>query len=276
MRLSVHIATRNRAGELYGLLTSLYMQTFKDWDLILLDESENPSINQKYIYDIISRMKLEGHGVKYIVNTLYKGISAARNLCLKNDDWNDWCVRIDDDSVCEEDYLKKLVQTLETCAGKKVGAVGGLVPPLGSPPMFMSSEKMTVFNRIEFNEEAGTVSVADDGGYNYTPNKILPSHHLRSSFMFNKAAALEVGGFPEDQGGMIGWREETKFSMLLVWAGYELITNTNIICWHEQAMSGGGRQSNYPEYRDAHERHFVRWALRKWKQEGKKYGESVN
>lgn len=274
MRVSLHVATKNRCGELYGLLTSIYFQTHKDWDLIIVDESESSAIANKYISDLINRMKFEGHGVKYIPNHLCKGISAARNLCLKADDWNDLCVRIDDDSICAVDYLEKLIETYKAMSvHERVGAVGGIVPPLGNPSVVMDSTKIEMFNKIEFKEEEEKVFVGDDGGYQYFPNKIIPSQHLRSSFLFDKAAALEIGGFPEDQGGLIGWREETKFSMNLIWAGYKLYTDTSAICWHEQAMSGGGRQFNYPEYRNAHEDHFNRWAFRKWRRELKKYGE---
>ena len=276
MRITCQICSRNRCGELYGMLSSLYVQDFKDWDLIIVDESEIPSMNYKYIYDIITRMKHEGHGVKYLSNQLRKGISHARNLALKEDTWNEWAVRIDDDSILAVDYLSKLVKVAEDKLkeGIKLGAVGGLVPPLGAPKVYLDSSKLKVFNELRFTEnpaEEITVEVSDDGGYSYHPDKILPSHHLRSSFLFSNKAALEVGGFPEDQGGMIGWREETKFNMLLVWNGYKLFTDTSALCFHQRSNSGGGRMDNYAEYVELQEAHFQRWAVRKWKKEGKKY-----
>ena len=277
MRITVSIASRNRCGELYGMLSSLYQQDFQDWDLIIVDESENPSMNYKYIYDIITRMKHEGHGVKFLSNQLRKGISNARNLALKEDNWNDWSVRIDDDSIIDKSYLSKLVKVAEDKLKKgiKLGAVGGIVPPLGAPQIYRNSNKIKVFNQLHFIENPNkttTVQVDDDGGYSYHPDKIISSHHLRSSFLFSNKAAREVGGFPIDQGGMIGWREETRFCLSLVWAGYKLFTDTSAVCWHQRSNSGGGRMSNYGEYVALQEEHFQRWAVRKWKKEGNKYG----
>jgi len=277
MRITCQIATRNRCGELYGMLASLHQQDFKDWDLIILDESETPSINYKYVYDLITRMKHEGHGVKFLSNQLRKGISNARNLALKEDNWNEWAVRIDDDSIIDKNYLSKLVAVAEDKLKKgiKVGAVGGVVPPLGAPQIYRNSKKIKVFNEIKFiesSENSITVQIDDDGGYSYHPGKVIPSHHLRSSFLFNVKAAREINGFPLDQGGMIGWREETKFSMKLVWAGYKLFTDTSAVCWHQRSNSGGGRMSNYAEYVSLQEAHFQKWASRQYKKNKKKYG----
>ena len=130
MRVSVHILTKDRPVELYGLLVSLLNQTYDDWDLAIVDESANPVMNAfPSIKTLFAGIKLAGHNLIYQHNILSKGIAAARNDAIKLDNMNDWCCRIDDDSILDKDYLFLLIDSIT----KGVGAIGGLVPTFGVP-----------------------------------------------------------------------------------------------------------------------------------------------
>jgi GT2 family glycosyltransferase len=230
----------------------------------------NPPIYQfKHINDIIARIKLEGHLVQFIPNDIRNGIAYARNRALYADRWNDLIVRIDDDSYCEPDYLERLVRLYEekTNEGIKVGGVGGIVPPLGAPEFIRDGGKIARFNRVEISDKE--VDVGDDGGYYYSPNAKVESDHLRSSFLFSKKAALEIGGNALETGS-IGWREETIFCMKMKWLGYSLFTDTAAICWH-LAAPYGGRNRAAPEQHALVEDYFKRWAKREYERHGKTY-----
>ena len=266
-RLSVHVATKNRAGELYGLLASLYNQSFKEWDLIIVDESDVSSLNAKYNRDILRRMRCEGHCVKYYQNDLRKGIANVRNLCIKNDDLNNLCVRIDDDSILDINYLNELKKTYDYSNNRKwsIAAVGGIVPVLGAPE-FNRELKKEIFNEIIFDIKKKNITITDDGGYSYSGDDgNYVSHHLRSSFLFRKDYAKEVDNFSIDIGGMIGWREETDFCMKLIQKGYKLITNAQAKCWHQQASYGGARTPDYAVTMRINENHFQKKWLREHK-----------
>ena len=286
-RLSVHVCTYNRVGEFGMLLSSLRFQTFKDWDLVIIDQSETPSKNYKQISDILTRLKLDGHGVKYVIDQLRKGISATRNKAVMEDPWkNEYIVRLDDDSFCEIDYLERLMKIVtkgcddyvetgecehERKEGEckfsmmgfveKIGAVGGIVPLLGSPNIIRDTRFLkNNFDEIIYND--GRITVTDNGGYSWLPNKVLLSHHLRSCFLFRRSAWEKVNGFSEDMGGSIsGFREETDFSIKLAQAGYFLLLDTGAKAYHMPAMTGGARGTNQEEYRNAlaiNEEHFQR------------------
>jgi len=242
MRVSVHIATRDRATELAQLLTTLRMQTFKDWDLVIVDGSKpSPLENTKFVKDCLNRLSCEGHGIQYITEDVPLGVCQARNRALFEDKWEvDKIVRIDDDSILEPDYLQRLH---DLSRGNNIGGVGGVVPQWAAPPAYRNPDVLKgIFNQVKFNK--GKLEMSDDGGYQYTPNTILPSHHLRSSFMFNRKAALEVKGFSTEY-GTVGFREETDFCLKLLMKGYRLLTDTGAIAWHNTCQSGGVRSPDY-------------------------------
>ena len=253
------------------LLTSLYYQTFKNFDLIIVDgNKENPIRNQKYISDILLRFKVRGHGVKYIIEDVRKGISAARNLAVREAFPSEFHCRIDDDSVLEPDYLEKLHYMLskKIVSPDKielVGIAGGIVPYYGAPSIYRNSNLLgSLFETIKY--EDGRINVTDNGGFQWMPNKIMLSHHCRSSFAFRYSAWKKVNGFSEDMGGMIsGFREETDFAIKIAYEGYKIMTDTSATAWHIRSGTGGVKpetnnpmeyQQQYSEAVQINEEHF--------------------
>ena len=227
------------------------------------------------VIDLIMRFKLDGHGVKYLRDESGKGIGRSRNVAIENDDWNDWCIRVDDDSIMDKEYIETLVNTY-TCLeaecdaelhklDRKIGAIGGVVPLLGQPILRLNPPK--IFNEFKFTEN--DVEIGDIGGISYYGHEPLVSHHLRSSFLFNKKAAIEVGMHPENLGSS-GFREETDFCAKLLVAGYTLFTIPDAIDWHIQAPTGGVR-IDYNEYARQCQANtdWLKKRLLRWHGEGK-------
>lgn len=245
MRISVQIATRDRATELAQLLTSLQSQTFKKWDLIIVDGSQpQPLIAFKFIKDAITRIQCENHGVQYIKEEIPLGVCQARNRALYEDKFeNPVIARVDDDAILAPNWLEKLSELMTR---KNTGAAGGIVPMWSAPPIIRNTKCLNgIFNRVTFKD--GKLSkLSDDGGYHYHPNMILHSHHLRSCFLFTRKAALDVKGFPTGYGSS-GFREETDFSIKLLMNNLHLWTDTSAIAWHNLCPSGGVRATDYLE-----------------------------
>ncbi len=265
--VSINILTKNRIMEFYGLLVSLRNQTYKNWNLVVIDESSPPVIQHKTVLDLMTRMKLEGHFVKYIHhNVSWMNIGKCRNEAIQHSP-DELICRIDDDSICEKDYLEKLVKHITS--KEDIGAVSGIVPVLGAPEMIKEPPK--IFNKVTFDKE-GKVSIADDGGHFYDP-KVLPAQHLRSSFMFKKSVAMKAGLHPLEY-GPTGYREETDFSLRIAYAGYKMLVDTGAICWHVQCPSGGGRVTDAAKRAEMNENHFIRKFKRLFKQKGNPYEEA--
>lgn len=272
-RLSVHIVSKDRPTELAICLTSLYNQSFKDWDLIVVDDcSRIPYSKHYYIHSIINRMKYDGHGVKFLRNEVSNGVAAARNTAVDVDNWNEYCVRVDDDSLMDVDYLQRLYDivtgevSFEGVKPSEIGGVGGVVPNLVSPEHCRDSNLFDVFNKITYSPD-GELSFADDGGLTYIPGGVMLSHHLRSSFLFRKSAFKAVGGFPGFL-GHVSFTEETWFCLKLLYEGYVLLTDTDAKCWHLRSPGGGCRASDYKEQVEAAREKFSYHFKNRFKREG--------
>jgi len=258
VRVSVEIATKDRVGEIYGCLVSLYAQSFTDWDLVIVDDSTDPLRNVKYVKDLLFRMKYEGHGVRYIHNAgPKKGVCWARNKAAQSAfGVPKYHVRVDDDSIMAVNFLQKLVETAERLEseGHKVGGVGGIVPPIGEP--ITELDVPVVFNEVVFTD--GSIQVADDGGYGYFDSEPVKSHHLRSSFLFTHEAFLATGGHSEHYGSVYAFREETDFCFKLKNAGFELFTVPSAICWHGASPFGGSRSPQQAQAVRVNDEYFQR------------------
>ena len=88
--------------------------------------------------------------------------------------------------------------------------------------------------------------VGDDGGCEYTPDAVLPAHHLRSSFIFRKDVHDKVGKHPTEF-GKTGFREESDLTMRMRFKGYDLFTDTAAKAWHLRTQSGGVRYQDYSQ-----------------------------
>lgn len=247
-RVSIQVLNSNRVGELDILLTSLISQSYEQWDLIILDESQTPVINHKHINDLITFIKCRGHGVIYKYQVAIYNIGKNRNECFKNDKFeNEIIIRIDDDSLLDKDYIRLLVETYKDLKSKgvKVGAVGGIVPLVGAVPTYKNVPE--IFNKVELDKEGNIIKLGDDGGFDYLEDKVVESHHLRSSFLFTRESFKAVNGHPLEY-GFNGYREETDFSFKLIMiGGYKLFTRTGAKCYHLQA-GGGSRNFSQEQY----------------------------
>lgn len=255
-RIGVHILTRNRHNYLAALLSSLLTQSHRNWDLYILDNNDdgNEIGRNHLIVSLVKKMTFCKHKVGIVRSdpTLRKNIGKSRNILIDADE-NKWCCRIDDDSILNTNYLFRLWQVVRNMPNENIGAVGGVVPTLFLPQMYKYPPK--IFNKIvrttvpetyiELSKKYPDVEgfkdeneiyynigePIDDGAYCYAPgDNIIPSHHLRSSFLFNREALIAVGGHPSSDD--TGFREETITSIKLLEKGYKLYTNTQAVAWH--------------------------------------------
>lgn len=99
MKFSMILATLNRSFEINLCLESLLNQSYKDYEIIIVDQSEDNE-TQKVV------KRLNSEIIKYIhINK--KGLSNARNCALKYVSGDYFCL-IDDDAYYPENYLEIL------------------------------------------------------------------------------------------------------------------------------------------------------------------------
>jgi len=283
-RMSIQILSRQRNGYLAVLLHSLLEQTHTNWDLCILDNNDEPYLvsNDHLCMSVLRKLMFHKHAVNIIRSTdesIKTNIGLSRNVLLEANKDYKWSVRIDDDSILDVHYLERLWSVIVDRPKETIGAVGGVVPSYAQVDLYKYPPK--IFNKIvpsdvpdryihlgnkytdvegfknEKEEYYNIGEPIDDGAFLYHPDyeQVVISHHLRSSFLFDTKALLDIGGFPSSDN--TGFREETIASIKLIEAGYGLYTQTQAVAWHLWAPNlGRGYNKDYTP--DEHEKKILR------------------
>ena len=109
--ISIVIATYNRKSDLKDCLDSLMKQTYRSFEVIVVDDGSTDGTNDRVIH----------YPVKYI-KTKHGGVVKAENIGVRNAR-GEIIAFIDDDCIASEDWLENLVKSY----GRGIGAVGGRI-----------------------------------------------------------------------------------------------------------------------------------------------------
>ncbi|MEK6884079.1 MAG: hypothetical protein AABY22_30905 [Nanoarchaeota archaeon] len=239
-QIDIMVATRDRHSELALLLQSLRSSSFKNWNLLICDESQTP-VTQCYFFNaLINRIKLEGHKVKLLRNNISNGVCAVRQLL--NDEQQKWntgsnlCLRLDDDVLLTEDYIFKLLQVIETGYDMSTGVI-----PLLSTPEVEREVKFVkpIICYHKLDKEGNIIERKDDLGFCYLTEEILPCHQFRTNVLYKSEINKKIS-YPKTL-TQTGFREELWFSFKVIIEGYTLGVNTMAKAFHLQTPSGGTR-----------------------------------
>jgi len=240
-RIAIHICSKDRATEVALLLESLRNQTYKKFDVYILDDGSSVPLQHFYfITYIMNRLKIEGHDIKLIRNNTASGVSKARqqlvDYTMKNTKHNFIC-RIDDDSICKLDMLEKLMNGID--AGYDL--IGcSVFPYVGGHTKREISFVKPIIGECRLNDKGELIINQDDCGYEYIEEEILPTHHFRSSCLY-KRELHEAGVDYSNRLSKNGFREEQIFSFKAILKGFKLGVHTGAINYHLITPSGGER-----------------------------------
>jgi glycosyltransferase involved in cell wall biosynthesis len=238
----VQIASKDRAGEVGLLLTSLLNQTNTEFDIIMLDDGSNVPLTSFYfINELVVAHRLKGHQTDIVRNNAPSGVSSARqqlvDLSMKKP--YKYFVRIDDDSIVESDYLEQLIRCID--CGYDIAS--GVVPGFGQLPVVRETKFVEpIIGEVVLDKEGNILYNGDDCGCLYSEDAILPSHHFRSCAMF-KREVFESGVNYNSRLSRNGFREEQIISFKAICKGFKIGCNTGAIAWHLQTPSGGERDT---------------------------------
>jgi glycosyltransferase involved in cell wall biosynthesis len=112
--ISVVLPTYNRAGIVLEAVQSVLDQSFKDFELIVVDDSSADDSVQ-----VLGAVAARDPRVRVISNSRTKGSAGARNAGI-DDARGEWLCQIDSDDVWQPDFLDKLA----VVAARSPGSVG--------------------------------------------------------------------------------------------------------------------------------------------------------
>lgn len=174
--VSVIIATYRREVELKRALESLIQQTYKDLEIIVVDDNAEASWNKK-VKDIIEEICIQ-YPIVYIQNEENKGSAETRNIGIRNATGS-YITFLDDDDVYLPDKVKNQIEHMvEKSADYCITDLD----------LYDEKDKLLekrVRNYIE----------------DFSPNSLLKYHlkyHMTGTdtIMFRKSYLLDIGMFP--------------------------------------------------------------------------------
>lgn len=243
-RVEIVIPTKNRYEFLALILQSLVSQTYKEWDLLIIDDSDKPyDINNlPFISPFLRWMEQNRHDWRLLFGRK-AGPHKCHQLSLEQAR-NNYILRIDDDCIIGDTYVEELVNSMQS--NEHCGAVGGIILDLTKTNISQMMPKDADFTK----EFSGNIWEDEQGNPYHTPSlqwfyhldeKLKPVQHIHSSFLYKKAAALAVGGWEDMPLSKVGMTEETWFTYKLHLAGWKMYVAPRAVAWHLKAPVGGVR-----------------------------------
>jgi SAM-dependent methyltransferase len=220
------------------LPTTLYaiaMQETVPAKLVICDDTPSPiNLTETPLYQhLFALLARKGMDI-YIEVGGGRGIPQSRDFVLrKYSGKHKYIWRVDDDEMPEPDVLRLLYNTMVT--NHDVAAVGGSV--------LDPNERALLSERASSND-INKIRTHPNMQWYENDMKMFHVEHLTSSFLFDTAKAIEVGGYNLSL-SPAGHREETILTHSLFKKGYGLYYIKGAITWHMRNPEGGIRK--YPE-----------------------------
>ncbi len=112
IKVSVLIPTYNRINALIATLTSLLAQTFKNFEVLVSDQSDSFAGEDQTIQALVRILELHQNPVRILSNLPKKGIAHQRQFLL-NQANGYYSLFIDDDVILESDVMERMLKAME-------------------------------------------------------------------------------------------------------------------------------------------------------------------
>ena len=120
-KISILIATRDRAHLIGRAIESVLKQTFTDWEIIVADDASTDNTRE-----IIDKLAMTNSKIKYLNSNTNVGIARISNKALREAKGEYIAILDDDDYWSDSDKLKKQVEFLEKNQ-EYIGVGGGVI-----------------------------------------------------------------------------------------------------------------------------------------------------
>lgn len=204
---SVIVCSYNRPGFLYPLLNQLIIQTYKNYEVIIIDGSDNPLITR--ISEFPTNFQFFCTSLRYVMGIL-------RNLAILVSR-GEIIIFVDDDSYVAQDFVARHVALHSISYDEKVAAVQG--HSVGSP-----------------HDERGNGWVRRV--CTFKPNGNTLASLVTTNCSIKRSALEAVGGFNMDI-RLVG--DDTELGRRFKKMGYTIRNGPEVITIHRGASEAGAR-----------------------------------
>jgi len=243
-KVSVIIPTYNRDKPLIDILSCLFKQKYKDFEIIVIDQSDK-KFKEKEKFIKLNREKFIFIKDRNRNNSLSKniGIRKAQGKII---------LFLDDDVVFKEDLI---INHLEVYTDDSISAVVGRVISEGQP---IETERKNTGRITHW----GSFS---DGFSSNIRQEVMTVITCNASW--RRSVLNKIGVFDENFTGPI--REDTDLSLRTLKAGYKIVFEPKAEVIHKRAVSGGfrmteGQKKWYLGYFKSETYFFLKWIKWYW------------
>ena len=210
--MSVIIPAYNRCGSLCRCLRSVYVQEYKPFEVIVIDNGSDDGT--------VEIIKKEFPSVKLIMNKNNKGPAIARNQGIRASNGH-YVWFIDSDvEIREASCLKTMVSITEQCSSLNIGALGG--------EYVDRAEQFVIKKRLKLNFGTQSIQVR-------SPLIMESVDYLSTAnFFCRKELIVSIGGFNP----YIPFRDDVWVSFLLKERGHKLMLDSRISIFHNLCIEG--------------------------------------
>ncbi len=170
MRVSVIIPTKNRSADLDRTIDTLLIQTVMPFELVLVDQSANPSFTRDIPIPL-----------RYMHDPLLSGLTAARNLAITQAE-GDILLFLDDDVLLEPNFIEEILNAYED----GITGVSGIITNYSVPALRQRLWERT-FQRGPFRDERQSIYRNVE---RYTAFRYVQVRFLGGGLMSFRAAAI--------------------------------------------------------------------------------------
>lgn len=240
--ISIILPTYNRPGILRECLISIISQSYKNWELIVIDDC-SPLPVEANIKDFID---MDGR-IKFFRNVFRRTTPSSKNIGISLAKY-DLILILEDDMVLDPDAIKILIKSYLELSEKDpmLGAVAPSIPfvqyedlkNLGTIKERLMDEKPSA-DAKPFKMSALTGAMITD----FTPKyqSIQEVQNVHACVIYPKKLITEAKGYRENvyKGNFL--REETDLSYRLRKCGYHFYFEPRAIFFHVRVHEGGSR-----------------------------------
>ncbi len=230
-RVSIVIPTLNRREFLRNCLDSIFRQTFKDFEVLVVDGGSTDGT-----LDLVKHYKallvFEPNG---LIKSYNKGLREAHG---------DFVVFVDDDVAVNKNWLERIIKNYD--AGTRIAGVGGRVLGAEERRVPKQTRFSKIYNTLFYGGVRRTAigKICQSG--ETTRNFHLDSGHpisvdyiLGCNMSFRKHSVESIGGFDENYEPQ-GYYFEPDLCLRLKHKGYRIIFDPSAVVYHHETPKGTG------------------------------------
>lgn len=236
--VSIILPTFNRQEYVNRAIGSIMLQTYRDWELIVIDDASSDGT-----VSTIERIAEAHEKIHVYKNSPRKGLPGSRNIgiCVSK---GELIFFMEDDAFLDPNCIEILVNTFEDLGKRyKVGAIG--------PRIRDFSVKSSSTNNVVFFDKWTGLPIAN---FSININTVVEVPTLHSLSLISRKVFSEVGLYDENyyKGNFL--REETDLFLRATKKSYRIFYQPHAILYHFPVSVGGCRlpfwKSEYYNFRN--------------------------